>query len=326
MFMRMTIICIATLIVCGCKSPDAQPQTSELKYETDNLTDRATMEALDDELVELDNYVNEHIELSLSDLPSCEASSTSSSSQIPPELYKALKKNLIGRDFFARVITAIEKWVEENEHISKRKNPLNKSIYRSVGFFDWSLIPFVGIASSIKVNGVIMGSDKLGHFFADGNENFETYLKNGDLFEALNVGIRNEEGLYGLAADGVKSYGDLASNYSGLLFWISIIGTDHPYIICKDGIYQKARTFTWTDYVNDSWDEGINCSEFRNSGLGSGFEQEVLDEMKRQNLSCPADEESCKNLTTFEFAECFVSPACWNLAHKPTPSCKKYDH
>lgn len=319
-------ICIITSMLAGCGAWQPQ-EPSQLAYETDNLTDRPAIGDLPDSLALLDAYVNGQIQAALIDYqtwnpPTCQAEPPS---EFPIELHRALRRALIGANLFAAIITDIERWTYKNDQIKKLELPLDKTIYGSVGYTDWSLIPISGIAPSIKVNGVIMGTDKLGHFFADGHVNFEVYLKTRNVYAATQAGIKHEEGLFGLPATGVKSYGDLAANYAGLRFWMSILETDRPYLGCREGQLVQIRKFTWVDHVNHAWDEGINCSEFRNHGLGSDFDSLVTKQMRRAQISCPVSTDLCSSLTEFDFAACFVSPACWRLAGKAVPQCKEAD-
>jgi|GEM_PF-5368172 len=56
------------------------------------------------------------------------------------------------------------------------------------------------------------------------------------------LGVGQEEGMWGLRGTGVKSHGDLAANYGGLLMYQDLL----------DG---RGAT--------EAWDEGTNCSSFR---------------------------------------------------------------
>jgi len=46
------------------------------------------------------------------------------------------------------------------------------------------------------------------------------------------------------------------------------LGQDNgPYVACENDHWVKQRRFSWADYVDAGWDEGINCSAFKNQSL-----------------------------------------------------------
>jgi hypothetical protein len=80
---------------------------------------------------------------------------------------------------------------------------------------------------TIRLYGVDLGTDKIGHIFQQGYEyltRYEDALAGGAddataLAGAVHYGVLTELGLYGVALTGVYSNGDLAGNYAGLKFY-----------------------------------------------------------------------------------------------------------
>lgn len=132
----------------------------------------------------------------------------------------------------------------------------SKSIYRDAKLCDSPGI-VIGMASHFKVGDIVVGSDKLTHFFAQGYEYIEVQRKRGPRAAVMH-GISTENGSYGLKGNGIYSYGDLAANYCGLLFWNNLT---HPtaghFTKCK-GKWVQRRRFSWRCHINPAWDEGIN--------------------------------------------------------------------
>jgi len=88
----------------------------------------------------------------------------------------------------------------------------------------------VDLSPTVKVYGTYMGTDKLGHLFQQGYEYFCEYrqeeMRGGDesraLARAVRLGVGQEGGIFGEALVGVYSNADLAANYAGLKFYLSL--------------------------------------------------------------------------------------------------------
>jgi hypothetical protein len=175
----------------------------------------------------------------------------------------------------------------------------------------------VTLQSIIKVNGVNIGSDKLGHFFDQGFDLFQKEYsinsnsltgENDGLTKALDYSMSTEDGMFGLKSSGVKSYGDLSANYGGSVFWKDLSLGSNPLVSCQDGKYKVSRPFDFKDYVTDAWDEGINCSEYSDS-----MTQQVEANLKARNTSCPVEVAKCQGLEKKYSAEVLskiLSPTC----------------
>ena len=129
------------------------------------------------------------------------------------------------------------------------------------------------MASTINVNGIYFGTDKLGHFTSFGLRYFNVYrraLKNGHskqsaMMKAVRFGIWFERFLVGKLASGVLSFGDLEANFQGLLFTISLCQEGSPFkLISKNkGKWELHGKFDITPYINPWYDESFNESAYR---------------------------------------------------------------
>ncbi|MBF0314327.1 MAG: hypothetical protein HQK50_07100 [Oligoflexia bacterium] len=171
-----------------------------------------------------------------------------------------------------------------------------------------------GLGASININNNIIGSDKVGHFFAQGYTYFKkAYLNKNThgIQDALDYGHTSEKYYFGLQTTGIYSYGDLASNYDGMRFWKKLIGIrtttgdntidEQPYVICKNGKWQANPQvkFSWGDYVNPAWDEAINCSSLRNPWMDEKVYFEMQEKAKAQGkdgYSCPLSVDACQSI------------------------------
>jgi hypothetical protein len=131
------------------------------------------------------------------------------------------------------------------------------SIYRDATLCESPGVVF-GMASYFKMGGLVIGSDKLTHFFAQGYEYIEVERETGSTVQAIKDGIEMEKTKYGLSANGIYSYGDLSANYCGYCFWKHLTHPEQGYFQKCNGCWVQIRKFCWCRYVNPAWDEAIN--------------------------------------------------------------------
>ena len=124
-----------------------------------------------------------------------------------------------------------------------------------------------GVGPTIKVNGILIGSDKLGHFLSQGRKFYRRYQKSLDETKAAEHSAYTERALFGQATTGVYSNADLVANYEGLRFYRSLFEDD--IIPGKKAIlkwtgngWEIQREFTWADHVNEYWDEALNINHY----------------------------------------------------------------
>ncbi len=166
----------------------------------------------------------------------------------------------------------------------------------------WGRVVNDPTASALKVNGVYIGTDKFEHFMGSGFKYFKTYHMKGEPIEdALKIGEKAESGFMGAVTTGVKSFGDLSANFNGMRFWNhvmqkrdDILGENiGPYVSCDEVGFKVVKKIDWASYIDDSYDEGINCSAFRNQKMVDAVNKRVREaNPEREGLeTCPVDRE-----------------------------------
>jgi|GEM_PF-1224573 len=171
------------------------------------------------------------------------------------------------------LITPYEEW-------AKHEAPLplyrvrDKGIYgHAVGYDDMRITWYIELSPIVQVSGVLLGLDKLGHFLAQG---FDYYLYFQSLDSKLltperaarvrEYGHDGEVNQLGLATGGVYSMADLASNWAGMLFFLSLFddvrveAEQHARYFARDsaGVFRRTRDFRWAEWVTADWDEVVN--------------------------------------------------------------------
>ena len=188
----------------------------------------------------------------------------------PKDLYNFLNKRLGGR-----IVSRLEKILEHKNDGRVLKVDIKDSIYSELGFLRApSLILSRKMGGVFKVDNCVIGTDKLGHFIAQGFQYFKKcYLQNNGVEEALLYGINSELTYYGLITTGVYSYGDLVANFQGMRFWNDILGqypdilkeAIHPYIQFENGKWVAINPVDMRRYFDAGWDERINQNLFSDS-------------------------------------------------------------
>jgi hypothetical protein len=203
---------------------------------------------------------------------------------------------------------------------SSHKIALKDSIYRDYKFFDGISLKMKELSSTIQVEDNIIGVDKIGHFFAEGWKYFEfTNDEEESIEDAIQWGEDQERGKFGYRTTGVFSYADLATNLNGWRFWNRFLYKENDpligsfsnivtraYVKCvtdytlsikhrrKVKKWKYKKNFDFRDFVDQAWDEGINCNSYRNSDI----EEKVVSRISelKNNNKCPIRPDSCREL------------------------------
>ncbi|WP_413288848.1 hypothetical protein [Bdellovibrio sp. HCB337] len=159
-----------------------------------------------------------------------------------------------------------------------------------------------------------VGIDKVDHMFSQGSLYWRLVEKDANLPDAkikkaLELGMKQEQGPWGLKSFGVKSYADLAANYHGLFFWRDLLNGPTPMIVCRHGQYYLQRKFEIENYLSPAMDETINCNSYKS--------EEILQAIKRvtdaRRVSCPVSAAICTKLKAKyppEVAKMILHPIC----------------
>jgi len=161
-------------------------------------------------------------------------------------------------------------------------------------------------AKTIRVHGVYLGLDKIGHFFDLGHLYYKSYrgkLAAGmDPDEAMErtlrvwtTGLISESGIIGALGTGVNSNADNASNYLGMKFYLNLTepvmlkGELHPPLLVRIGDFWALNQHVRPDsgfmapFYSDHLNEALNPNLYVRSMRGaierrlSGRRQEILD-------------------------------------------------
>lgn len=188
------------------------------------------------------------------------------------ELADNVMNNLVGAKYFG--ISKISLFAKKSPEIDKFPDlSVSDGDYAKMTFYGRyaAMLKFPPLARTINLNGIYMGTDKLGHFSLIGRNYYHNYLsfrkkgqnKEEAMRNAILKGFATERGLLGYGIGGVLSYGDLESNYEGMQFAIDICESDRPYVEFKNGRWEKMRDFDTKSYFNPRQDESFNFSFWR---------------------------------------------------------------
>ncbi len=211
----------------------------------------------------------------------------------PDDVYKYIRK------MFARVLIGqLESYINELPDTIVRQTPFEQSIYRDFTIRETpTLAGMKKMGGVIRIGDYIIGADKFGHFFAEGWTGFQyAYLVEKKSFDAaLDYSRFSEASFFGATTTGVYSNADIAVNFNGLRFYNAVTGqgkdplgekyTPLPYLECIDEQWKLVRQFDWSEYIDASWDEGLNANLYRNKKILD----KVLTRMDERLGKYPAD-------------------------------------
>ncbi len=229
--------------------------------------------------------------------------------------------------------------------LDARRIALRDSIYRDLGIFDAVSIHLKDLSAVIRLDDHLVGVDKFGHFLVQGWKYFEVaYLEGHGIEAALKWGERSERTYFGLYTTGIYSYADLAANFDGMRFWLRLLAQDtdpletgtffnRPIVTCGKRFWTRApywrvnRKVRVSRYVNGAWDEGSNCSRYRNPEIGALVGDRVAEREAEDSTSyaCPITPQSCVRAQQRygPYADRLLHPLCAGAEAVPR-SCWKF--
>lgn len=222
-------------------------------YETDQFSLRG--QEIDDSLEVMNREVNETIQEIVDEWKKDE-----------PDELKVVYKIYIdigGRHW----VDKLERWAMKSDEVDKHDNDRYDSIYSDAPFYAKRVITLFGVGRTMKLNGVYMGTDKIGHFLSQGRKYYKRWLKSQSEAEAAERSAYTERAIFGQLTTGTYSNADLVANYEGHRFYRSLFEDDiipgKPAILRWDEDHWVIqREFDWADHVNDYWDESLNVNHF----------------------------------------------------------------
>ncbi|MEE2745139.1 MAG: hypothetical protein VYD54_14595 [Bdellovibrionota bacterium] len=161
-----------------------------------------------------------------------------------------------------------------------------------------------------KTYNLTIGSDKFGHWIGQGYEYHKKTKENyKHIKKALDHGNFLENTVLGLKASGIYSYGDLAANIMGMVFWDHLIDEDTktsyiektrpkgPYVRCKGNkwVLNKRNLFDFKDYISPAWDETVNYSLTYSKVMGDKIKKRIikLQEKYKKDFTPPINLDYC---------------------------------
>ena len=164
-------------------------------------------------------------------------------------------------------VDKLERFAMDSGKVDRLETPPHESIYSGHPIYATRVAAFFGVGATLKINNVLIGSDKLGHFLSQGRKFYRRWVKMNDEAKAAEHSAYTERALFGQLTTGSYSNADLVANYEGYLFYRSLfednIITDKPAIIAwKDDHWFMQRPFDWADHINDYWDEALNINDY----------------------------------------------------------------
>lgn len=248
-----------------------------LAYETDAYQNRAVVTA--DARVVLNREVN----AALADIATNWRGPVSDARMVD-----AIYHRIGGRHWVDR----LERWAMRSPEVEKLPTPRRASIYASVSLGAARVGRLFGIGPSFRVAGVLIGSDKIGHFLSQGRKFWRRFARSGNEAQAARQSAFTERAIFGSATTGVFSNADLIANYEGHRFYRSLFEDD--IILGKPAIFvqtehgwQQQRDFDFADYVTPWWDEAL---------YPNAYDRLLATPMRRRLLQLCADVVSAPQL------------------------------
>lgn len=195
----------------------------------------------------------------------------------------------------------------------------NDSVYREWKAYDGYILASnrasmsdLALSPLIKIGDRDVGVDKLEHMFGMGHKYYRAYYgKNTSIDKVLSNGILWEKTLLGgnMFATGVFSYADLSANFNGMRFWNNmllknddILGSQYnrgPYVQCAGNqwVVNKSKPIDFKDYVDESFDESVNCSKMATRDGRKKFAKQIQSEQFNDVVKCEENKELLQALS-----------------------------
>lgn len=164
-------------------------------------------------------------------------------------------------------VDKLERFAMDSSVVERLDTPPHDSIYSGHPLYATRVAGLFGVGPTLKINNVLVGTDKLGHFLSQGRKFYRRWVKMKDEGEAAEQSAYTERAIFGQMTTGSYSNADLVANFEGYRFYRSLfednIITGKPAILAwEDDHWIMQRPFDWADHVNDYWDEALNINYY----------------------------------------------------------------
>ena len=168
----------------------------------------------------------------------------------------------------AHWVDRLERWAMKSPEVEKLPTTRRESMIPHFPLHAARVMRVFGFCQLIRIDGVYVGTDKIGHFFSQGRKFYRRYRRSGDEALAARWSVVTEAGVMGRITTGIFSNADLVANYEGHLFYRGLF---HDGVVAgktamfrwQDGKPVQQRPFSWADHVNAFWDEAINPNDYQ---------------------------------------------------------------
>jgi len=164
-------------------------------------------------------------------------------------------------------VDKLERWAMKAPEVDKLTTPRYQSIYAGHPLYASRVTKLFGIGATIRVNDVLIGSDKIGHFISQGMKFYMRWIRSRDEDDAARRSAYTERAIFGQLTTGSYSNADLVANYEGHRFYRSlfedeIVPGKPAILVWEEDRWKIQREFDFADHVNDYWDEGVNFNHY----------------------------------------------------------------
>jgi hypothetical protein len=249
------------------------------------------------------------------------------------QLQRALSVPFIGH--------SIAEDLNDADDLDTRRVAFRDSIYRDLGVFDAISVHLKDLSAVIRLGEHLVGVDKIGHFFVQGWTYFEiAYLQGDGIEAAMDWGEQAERSYFGLYTTGIYSYADLSANFEGMRFWLRLLGPEQdplergwwfnrPIVTCSKRLWTRKpywrirRKLRMPRYVSGAWDEGVNCTRFRNPEIEALVSKRIAEReaADANRYTCPIRPEECADVRERydRYADRLLHPLCAGAQRPPRP-------
>ena len=161
----------------------------------------------------------------------------------------------------------LEGWAMKSPEVEKLPTPRRHSFLAQTPWYASRVTLLFGVCPIFRVGDTLIGTDKLGHFAAQGLKFWRRWKRSGDEAKAAEQSAFTERQIFGALTTGAYSNADLVSNYEGYRFYRSLFEDDavpgKPAILrWEQDRWVVQRAFDWNDHVNAYWDEGLDINDY----------------------------------------------------------------
>jgi len=152
-------------------------------------------------------------------------------------------------------------WLE-SAPIDLRTFPDRGDIYGGIAVPDSVILGAVGPCSTLNLAGVLLGTDKIDHFWTEGLHYAERSGWGERPERAIRFGTGTERSYYGMMTSNAFSYADLRANWDGYRFYVGLLGADSVLQRGEDGCVERVAGFDWAAWIDWEYDEVLNPPVF----------------------------------------------------------------